>query len=84
MVSIDELKRRIEAALPGARVQVGTFSGNDHFEVQVEAAQFAGKSLVEQHRMVYAAVDDLLGGAVHALALRTRAPGVARSAPGES
>jgi stress-induced morphogen len=84
MVSIDELKRRIEAALPGARVQVGTFSGNDHFEVQVEAAQFAGLSLVEQHRMVYAAVGDLLGGAVHALALRTRPPKVARSAPGES
>ena len=72
MIGIEEVKRRIEAALPGARVQVGTFSGHDHFEALVEAPQFAGTSLVEQHRMVYAAVDDLLGGAMHALALKTR------------
>ena len=71
MISIEEVKRRIEAALPGARVQVGTFSGADHFEARVEAPQFQGKSLVEQHRMVYAAVDDLLGGEMHALALKT-------------
>jgi stress-induced morphogen len=68
----EELKRRIEAALPGASVRVGTFRGDDHFEAHVEAPQFAGKPLVEQHRMVYAALEPLLGGAVHALALRTR------------
>ncbi len=71
MVSIDEVKQRIETALPGARVQVNTFSGNDHFQAIVEAPQFVGVSLVEQHRMVYAAVDGLLGGAMHALALKT-------------
>jgi stress-induced morphogen len=73
-VSIEEVRRRIEDAIPGAKVQVGTFSGHDHFEAVVEAAQFEGKSLVEQHRMVYAAVDGLLGGAMHALALKTRVP----------
>lgn len=72
MIAIDEVKRRIEEALPGATVHVGTFSGDDHFEAVVEAAQFEGKSLVEQHRMVYAAVDGLIGGDVHALALKTR------------
>ena len=71
-ISIPEVKRRIEEALPGARVQVGTFSGHDHFEAIVEAPQFEGKTLVEQHRMVYAAVNDVLGGAMHALALRTK------------
>ena len=71
-VSIEEVKRRIEQALPGAKVRVGTFSGHDHFEAEVLAPQFAGKSLVEQHRMVYAAVDGLLGDAMHALALKTR------------
>lgn len=74
MVSIDEVKRRIEEALPGSRVQVGLFQGADHFEALVAAPQFAGKSRLEQHRMVYAAVDDLLGGAMHALALRTTVP----------
>lgn len=72
MISTDDVKNRIEVALPGSRVQVGTFSGHDHFEALVEAPQFEGKSLVEQHRMVYAAVSDLLGGAMHALALKTR------------
>ena len=71
----DELTRRIEAALPGARAVVRTFSGKDHFEAEVEAPQFEGRSRVEQHQMVYAAVGELLGGEVHALALRTRAPG---------
>jgi stress-induced morphogen len=72
MVTADEVRERIEAALPGARVHVGTFRGNDHFEAVVEAPQFQDKSRVEQHRLVYAAVEDLLDGAVHALALRTR------------
>ena len=74
-ISIDEVRRRIEEALPGSRVEVGTFSGHDHFQAVVEAPQFVGKSRVEQHRMVYAAVSDLIGGAMHALALKTRAPG---------
>ena len=71
-VSTEEVKRRIEEALPGSRVEVGTFSGHDHFEAIVEAPQFEGKTLVDQHRMVYAAVDGLLGGAMHALALKTK------------
>ena len=71
-VSTEEVKRRIEEALPGSLVEVGTFSGHDHFEAIVEAPQFEGKSLVDQHRMVYAAVDGLLGGAMHALALKTK------------
>ena len=62
MVNPGEVKQRIETALPGAEVQVSTFSGNDHFQAVVAAPQFKGKSLVEQHRMVYAAVDGLLGG----------------------
>ncbi len=71
-VSPDEVKARIEQALPGARVQVGTFSGHDHFEAVVSAPQFEGKSRVQQHQMVYQALDGLLGGAMHALALKTR------------
>ena len=57
MIQIDQVKSRIEDALPGARVRVGTFSGDDHFEAVVEAPQFKGKTRIEQHRMVYAALD---------------------------
>ena len=71
-ISIDKVRQRIEESLPGSRVQVETFSGNDHFQALVEAPQFVGKSLIEQHRMVYDAVEGLIGGAMHALALKTR------------
>jgi len=73
-VSKDALRERIERAIPGASVEVGTFSGDDHFEVRVVAAQFEGKSLIERHRMVYDAVGELLGGPVHALSLKTHTP----------
>ena len=71
MISVEEVRSRIEEALPGARVRVGTFSGDDHFEAVIEAPQFSGKTRIEQHRMVYAALDGLIGGAMHALALKT-------------
>ncbi len=71
MIRAEQVKSRIEDALPGARVQIGTFSGDDHFEAVVEAPQFNGKTRIEQHRMVYAALDGLIGGAMHALALKT-------------
>jgi len=71
VITVEEVRNRIESALPGARVRVGTFSGHDHFEAIVEAPQFVGKSRIEQHRLVYAALDGLLGGAMHALALKT-------------
>ena len=74
MITVEEVRKRIADALPGANVQVGTFSGMDHFEALVVAPQFRGKSLIQQHKMVYAAVDGLLGGAMHALALKTRTP----------
>jgi stress-induced morphogen len=75
MLEADEIRRRIEAALPGAAVEVrDTTGGGDHFEARVSAAAFAGKARLEQHRMVYAAVADLLAsGALHALALKTEA-----------
>ena len=71
MISIDEVRQRIESALPGARVEVRTFAGNDHFEAVVVASQFAGKTLIEQHQMVYASLKGLIGGPMHALALKT-------------
>ena len=72
MVTAEDVRRLIQEALPGARVEVGTFEGDDHFAASVAAPQFVGKTRVEQHQMVYQAVRDHLGGAMHALALKTR------------
>ncbi|HXV77205.1 MAG TPA: BolA/IbaG family iron-sulfur metabolism protein [Candidatus Polarisedimenticolaceae bacterium] len=75
MIVAEEVKRRIEDALPGATVEVRAFSGEDHLQASVVAEQFAGKSRIEQHRMVYASLAGLIGDAVHALQLETRVPG---------
>lgn len=69
----DELKKYIENALPSAQVNVQ--GEGDHFEATVISADFEGKTMVQQHQMVYAALGDLMQGAIHALALRTLTPG---------
>jgi stress-induced morphogen len=74
MVSTEEVRRRIESGIAGARVEVIDSTGaGDHFDVRVIAPAFAGLGLVEQHRLVYGALGDLMG-AIHALALKTSAP----------
>jgi BolA protein len=55
----------------------GAASGG-HYTVTVVSPDFAGKSALERHRMVYAALGDLMQRGIHALALTTRAPGEAR------
>ena len=57
MITNDEFVARIRAVLPDAQVEVGDLHGEgDHFSAQVASSAFRGKSLVEQHRMVYAAI----------------------------
>ena len=69
----DTIRRMIEDGLPGARAQV---QGDDgvHFEATVVADAFRGKLPLARHRMVYATLGDLMGGAIHALALKTVTP----------
>ena len=75
MADLDELTQMIEAALPGAAVQIVDQGGGDHLAASIVAPQFAGKTLIQQHRMVYAAVQERFDdGSIHALALKTRAP----------
>ena len=63
----------IEDGLPGAQVQVDGADGV-HFEATVVASQFAGKLPLARHRLVYATLGELMGGAIHALALKTLTP----------
>ncbi|MGA2451628.1 MAG: BolA family transcriptional regulator [Polyangiaceae bacterium] len=73
------IRSRLIAEFPDAEVEVEDLTGtDDHFQAQVMTSQFRGKTLLEQHRMVYAALGDLVNGPIHALALHTRtAPGLA-------
>ena len=74
MPTARELEQRIQAAIPGARVEVET-SDEVHFAARVVAESFSGLSRVQQHRLVYDAFDEgELGGAIHALSLKTETP----------
>ena len=74
MPSTDELKQRIEAAIPGAQAEVIDLTGGgDHFRAKVVAEEFASLSRIEQHRRVYAVFGAEIGGPIHALSLETRA-----------
>jgi stress-induced morphogen len=69
----DELKHRIETAIPGASVEVTDLTGGgDHFRATVAAPEFADLSRIEQHRRVYAVFGSEIGGPIHALSLETR------------
>ena len=72
MMTAEQIQQLIEAGLPGAQVEVRGDDGQ-HFEARVQYADFEGRGIVEQHRMVYAALGDRMGTEIHALALKTRA-----------
>lgn len=67
------IEQLIRTGLPGAEVVV---HGDDgvHFEARVVSTAFAGKLPLARHRMVYATLGELVGGAIHALALKTLTP----------
>ena len=67
------IKTLIERGLPGARADVEGADGV-HFEARVIAEAFGGKLPLARHRLVYATLGDLMGGAIHALSLKTLTP----------
>ena len=75
MPSADELKQRIESAIPDAQADVEDLTGGgDHFRATVVSDAFAGRSRLEQHRMVYGIFGDEVGGPIHALSIKTETP----------
>lgn len=67
-----EIERMIKEALPDARVEIKDLAGDgDHYAATVTSAAFRGKSRVQQHQLVYAALGGRMGGVLHALALTT-------------
>jgi stress-induced morphogen len=73
MPTVEEIKQRIEAAIPEARAEVEDWTGGgDHFRATVVSPSFQGKSRIQQHQMVYAVFGAELGGPIHALSLTTR------------
>jgi stress-induced morphogen len=74
MPSTEELRQRIETAIPGSTADVQDLTGGgDHFRATVTSPSFADMSRIEQHRTVYAVFGAEIGGPIHALSLETRA-----------
>jgi stress-induced morphogen len=74
-MSAQEIEDLIRAGLPGARIAIEDLAGDgNHYRAHVVAPAFRGKTRVQQHQMVYRALGERMGGALHALALTTAAP----------
>ena len=76
MVEAQELEERIRTGLGTvSHIEVTDLTGTkDHWEALIVSEAFSGKTRIEQHQMVYAALGELMAGPVHALALKTYAP----------
>lgn len=71
-----EIEILIRQSFPDAEIQIRDLAGDgDHYAATIVAEAFRGKSRVQQHQMVYAALKGNMGGVLHALALTTQAPG---------
>jgi stress-induced morphogen len=76
MPTSQELKQRIESALPGALVSVeDTTGGGDHFRAEIVSERFDGLSRIQQHKLVYDVFGAEVGGPIHALSIKTSTPG---------
>jgi stress-induced morphogen len=73
MPSAQELKQRIESAIPGSSAEVEDLTGGgDHFRAVIVSDAFAGCSRLDQHRMVYDVFGEEVGGPIHALSITTQ------------
>ena len=71
----ETLETYLKDAFPAADITLTDLAGdNDHWQAEIVSPQFKGVARVRQHQMVYAALKGKMGGELHALALKTRAP----------
>ncbi len=74
-MAADEIETMIKEAIPDANVRIDDLRGDgDHYAAFISSNSFKGKTRVQQHQMVYAALQGRMGNELHALALQTSAP----------
>ncbi len=79
-MTADQIVEKIRGAMPDARVELQDLTGtSDHWKAVVVSVAFAGKSLIERHRMVMAVLADEMKGPIHALTLDVKTPDEAAS-----
>jgi stress-induced morphogen len=74
-INASEIERLIKQGIPDAKVEITDLAGdNNHYAAVVISSEFTGKSKLQQHQLVYKALGETMGGALHALQLQTSAP----------
>jgi stress-induced morphogen len=74
-VTADQIAEKIRTAMPDARVELQDLTGtSDHWKALIISAAFAGKSLIQRHRMVMAVLAEEMKGPIHALTLDVKTP----------
>ena len=74
-IAATEIERLIKQGIPDAKVEITDLADdNNHYAAVVISTEFAGKSKLQQHQLVYKALGEIMGGALHALQLQTFAP----------
>ena len=75
MPTPDEIKQRIESAIPDASAEVEDWTGGgDHFRATVVSPAFAGLSRIQQHKLVMDVFAGEIGGSIHAFSVQTKTP----------
>ena len=71
-LKIEEIKKLIKASIPDAEVSIEDLAGDEnHYSATIKSKIFSGKSKIEQHQLVYNALNGKMGNELHALALKT-------------
>ena len=74
-MSPDSVRRLLLVALPDADLELVDLTGTqDHYQARIVSQAFEGKTLIEQHQLVYRALGDAIHGPIHAFALKTYTP----------
>lgn len=74
-MTANDIETLIKEAFPDAEVKIQDLAGDgDHYAAQITSAAFKGKNRVQQHQMVYKALQGRMGNELHALALQTSVP----------
>lgn len=75
MITADAIRELIHKALPDAQIELRDLTGGgDHWEAVVASRAFEGRSLIEQHQLVYGALRAQMVSDIHALQLKTKVP----------
>ena len=71
----EDITAKIKLALPDAQVELQDLTGTaDHWKATIVSAAFAGKSLIQRHRLVMAALAEEMKGPIHALTMDLKTP----------